>query len=332
MAVVDYSMEHLRSSKSVEKLKRVRRSNVLFEGDAAAVRKKFLPGDVVYYIIQIILQAVIVGALIALGKYLYDTSQSQERYDEVVVEYTEEEPIPPREMDPDTYAWPPIVDWERLKTLNPDISGWIRIPGTDVDYPILVNNTRDYYLHHNMYGDYDESGAIFADYQNNQDLNADQHIVLYGHHMNVSTMFHAVALYTDPAFFEAHRVIYYETPETTYVLKPIGAYIARDDEYAARQVVFGNSNEFQSYSDGRLTRSDIAVHDDYDRKTNDMLVTLITCTNAGASRIIVECVMEQSYPTSMVPVVIATALRENGVVLNANGKVEVPADAAEPGA
>lgn len=326
MAVADYSAEHLRSSKVTSKLSQIRRSNVLFEGDAAAVRKKFLPGDIVYYIVQFILLAIIVGALIALGKYLYETSQSQERYEAVAVEYTEEEPLATREMDPDTLAWPPIVDWAGLKALNPDISGWIRIPGTDVDYPILVNNTRDFYLHHNMYGDYDESGAIFADYQNNQNLEADQHIVLYGHHMNVSTMFHAVAQYTDPAFFEAHRVIYYETPETTYVLKPIGAYIARDDEYAARQVIFGNSNEFQSYSDGRLSRPDIAVHTDYDRKVNDMFVTLITCTNAGASRIIVECVAEQSYPTSMVPTVIARALADNGVVLNANGKVEVPVE------
>ena len=320
----------MKSSKSGDKLRNIKKSCVLYDGDAEAVRKKFVPSDVRYYIIQAIFIGIIIAALVALFIYLRDTGEAQARYTDVIEEYTLPEPIPAREMDPDTAAWPPIVDFDRLKALNPDICGWIRIPGTDVDYPVLVNEQRDFYLNHNMYGNYDASGAIFADYQNSRDMNSDPHLVIYGHHMNVSTMFHAVSQYRDPAFFEAHRVIYFETPEWTYVLKPIGTYIADEDEYPVRQVIFANGNEFQGYSDTRFTRPDIAVHTDFDRKVNDQLVTLVTCTNTGKTRIIVECVAEQRYPTSMVPNVIARALADNGIVLNENGKVVVEGGAETP--
>ena len=31
----------------------------------------------------------------------------------------------------------PGIDWEKLKKINPDIVGWIRVPGTRIDYPVL---------------------------------------------------------------------------------------------------------------------------------------------------------------------------------------------------
>lgn len=31
-----------------------------------------------------------------------------------------------------------IIDFEKLKSINEDIKAWIYIPGTDIDYPILV--------------------------------------------------------------------------------------------------------------------------------------------------------------------------------------------------
>ena len=29
------------------------------------------------------------------------------------------------------------IDWEKLKKINPDIVGWIKVPGTKIDYPVL---------------------------------------------------------------------------------------------------------------------------------------------------------------------------------------------------
>ena len=43
---------------------------------------------------------------------------------------------------------PPVVDWAALKEMNPDIVGWLQIPGTIVNYPVFKSSDNDYYLHH----------------------------------------------------------------------------------------------------------------------------------------------------------------------------------------
>lgn len=56
------------------------------------------------------------------------------------------------------------VDWEYLKSVNPDVTAWVYIPGTSLSYPILQEKTVGsyYYLNHNLYGEYQEMGAVFT--------------------------------------------------------------------------------------------------------------------------------------------------------------------------
>jgi sortase B len=244
-----------------------------------------------------------------LGEYIYETFTAEQEYSTITSSYVTPDVIPVEQQDADTSSWPPIIDWAALQAESSDVSGWIRIPGTTVDYPILTNSESDYYLHRNMYGQYSFAGAIFADYQNSTDL-SDNHLVIYGHHMAASTMFHDVANYVNQSYFENHRVIYVETPETTYVLKAVEMYTVEPTETDARSVLFSSSQSFQEYFDLRLARSDYIKFEDYNRATADKLVTLITCNSTGKARQVVECVVEQEYPTEMIPNVIETALSE----------------------
>lgn len=243
-----------------------------------------------------------------LYDYLSETGGAEEQFDEVTIQYVSQEPESVENMDPDTSAWPPIVDFDSLIADNPDVVGWIRIPGTTVDYPVMANSEPDYYLHRDMYGNYSYPGSIFVDHQNTRDLDEDNHIMLYGHHMITPTMFHDVANYKYTDFFYAHRVIYFETPNITYVLKPVAEYTVDPKEYDTRKVVFNNSQEFQEYADKRLARSNYIRENDYKRSTVDKLFTLITCTDNGEARQVLECIVEQEYPTSMIPQVIAAAI------------------------
>lgn len=296
------------SEKPKSKMSLVKRSRVVYESDWAEVKRRYIPSHIRAGIFYAICIAILVFASIALGQYIYDTMHAQGEFQEVVETYVEPDPIPVEEQD-DTSAWPPIVDFAALQAENPDVAGWIRIPGTTVDYPILTNEENDYYLRRNMSGAYSIAGAIFADYQNAPDL-LDNHLVIYGHHMQTPTMFHDVARYSNRDFFDAHRVIYIETPETTYVCRPVGMYTAPQTEYEARKVIFDGAQDYQGYFDDRMARRDYIAFDDYERSTADRLITLITCNNTGSERQFVECVVEQEYPTSMIPQVIATALAE----------------------
>lgn len=298
------------SDKTKGKIGLVRRSRVVYENDEAAFKRRFLPGNIRSWIVEAICVGVLIWAGVSLAMYLNETGGAEEEFTEVVEQYVEPDPIPVEEQDPDTSAWPPIVDFTALKSDNPDVAGWIRIPGTSVDYPVMTNPESDYYLHRNMNGAYSMPGAIFADHQNSNAL-SENHIVIYGHHMITPTMFHDVANYKNKDFFEAHRVVYFETPETTYVLRPIAMYEVEPTEYETRKVIFDSSQDFQAYFDERLQRSDYISYDDYKRSTADKLVTLITCNDTGKRRQVVECIVEQEYPTSMIPNVIATALAED---------------------
>ena len=56
------------------------------------------------------------------------------------------------------------VDWDYLKSVNPDVIAWLYVPGTSMSYPILQERTvGEYdYLNHNLYGQYQELGSLFA--------------------------------------------------------------------------------------------------------------------------------------------------------------------------
>ena len=311
-------LEEWTSDKPKDRSGRIRKTCVIYEGDMGKLRRIFM-SDIIAWLFYAICLTVIAIGCYQLYQFVNERGEAQEDFNGIVSEFVESEPIPVEKQDPDTSAWPPLVDFNALKAANQDVAGWIRIPGTTVDYPVLTNSEKDYYLRRNFYGNSSVAGSIFCDYQNTNDLSQD-HIVIYGHHMAVSTMFADVAKYRNKDFFDSHRVIYFETPETTYVLKPIGEYNAEPSEYETRQVLFKDTESFQQYLDSRLDRRDVIKYDDWNRQTCSKLFTLITCTDSGEARQILECVVEQEYPTSMVPNVIDRALTDAGWAKNEQGE------------
>ena len=76
-----------------------------------------------------------------------------------------------------------IIDWNYLHSINTDVVAWIYIPDTNIDYPVLQGEG-DYYLHRNIYKQYDVNGSIFT----NENIE-DWHVVLFGHNMKQDVMF-----------------------------------------------------------------------------------------------------------------------------------------------
>ena len=286
---------------------------MLLNGDIDKAKWSLRRGDILTRAVIALSLVALIACGIAIGQYVFEVNNAEQQYTAVTNEfvYTGGAGQASGSGTEDLSGLPPVVDWDGLRAINPDINAWIRIPGTTVDYPVLSSETRDEYLRSDIYGNYSLNGCIFADYQNSPDLDADKHVIIYGHHMNAAVMFHDVARYTSPDFFDAHQVIYFETPDTTYVLRPIGVYTVSPDEYDTRQTQFGTTGDFQTYLDGRLQKMG-DVHD-YTRPTMDKQFTLVTCDNftTDERRIVVECTVDQQYPTSMVPNVIEGA-REEG--------------------
>ena len=76
-------------------------------------------------------------------------------------------------------------NFDKLKEQNNDFIGWIKIPNTKIDYPVLQTSD-DFYLNHDFHKKRSPLGSIFMDSINK--IN-DKNIVLYGHHMKSGKMF-----------------------------------------------------------------------------------------------------------------------------------------------
>lgn len=94
--------------------------------------------------------------------------------------------------------------FEELQLRNPEIRGWIRIDGTEIDYPIVQGEDNYKYMNKDAVGKDSLSGSIFMDYRNASDF-SDENIILYGHHMAKDMMFGELDKYCDKSFFKTHQ-------------------------------------------------------------------------------------------------------------------------------
>jgi len=89
-----------------------------------------------------------------------------------------------------------------LRAQNPDIVGWITVPYTGIDYPVVQAQDNDYYLRRDLNGDYALAGTVFMDYRSPKD--ASDYGILYGHNMKSGSMFGTLGRFEDREFFDAH--------------------------------------------------------------------------------------------------------------------------------
>ena len=179
-------------------------------------------------------------------------------------------------------AEPPIIiqrqktsmDFSALKEINPDIIGWIRAEGTNIDYPIAQTDNNEYYLNHLYNKDWNSNGTIFADYRNTGDF-SDRNTVIYGHHMKNGTMFHALEEYKDQDFYDANPTMMLFTPDGDYIIELICGTI-EDGNYQFVKFDFDSEESFIQYIEGFRSRSTFVS--DVEVQPGDNIVSLCTCS------------------------------------------------------
>ena len=110
-----------------------------------------------------------------------------------------------------------------LQAENPDCVGWLTIPDTPADYPLVWTPADpEYYLRRNFYGNFDSGGPPFLNGRN-QPQAEDQNLIIYGHNMLDESMFKPVLQYLTPNFRETHQDIYLELDGIQYHYQVITA-------------------------------------------------------------------------------------------------------------
>lgn len=99
----------------------------------------------------------------------------------------------------------------KLFAMNSECIGWLCIPGTVVDYPVMYTpENPQKYLRCNFYGEYSQSGVPFLDGRCGFDSN---NFIIYGHNMKNGTMFSDLKRYIDQDFRSEHPIIELETAD-----------------------------------------------------------------------------------------------------------------------
>lgn len=173
----------------------------------------------------------------------------------------------------------PTVDFDALAAINPDIVGWIYIPGTVINYPVVQTSNNTTYLSKLFDLTGNGSGTIFMDMDNTSPGMADQQTTIYGHHMNDGSMFKAIDGTLSQDEFDKIGKVYYITRDTTYVLEPMFTAQVQDTYLNARTPNFTEGDTtLQSYLEDMLSQAKASSSTaSQDIKSVDKVLTLVTC-------------------------------------------------------
>lgn len=174
------------------------------------------------------------------------------------------------------------LDWDALREANPDTVGWVFIPGTKVNYPVVHTTDDEKYLTVDFLqgrGTTVQYGAIFLMAGNKPDF-SDQNNVIYGHNMQDGSMFAHFATLGSSEEFNKHRVIYFLTPERNYLLDTF-SFVAADASEPLAQPSFTEEDSFKSYLEDKIARNQVALDPAAaDPATIEKLFTFVTCANS----------------------------------------------------
>ena len=183
---------------------------------------------------------------------------------------------------------PPIeVDFDKLKSVNEDVVGWIYVDALpDISYPIVKGKDNQTYLHQTYEKNYNFAGTIFVDYENSGDF-SDCNTLVYGHNMKNGSMFgHLKKFREDDRLYKQDKYFWILTPERNYRYEIISAYTTgvNSDTYTLFK---GPGEEFEKYLETIKGYSEIQT-DDTDLTIKDKIVTLSTCTGNESTRFVVQ--------------------------------------------
>lgn len=187
--------------------------------------------------------AVLLSALLAVsGVMIYRELHTQQKEKEDFKELSEMvEPESDAETEPETQgesetdetAEPEeaLRDLSGLFAENSECIGWLRIPDTAINYPVMhTPDVPQKYLRRNFYGEYSQSGVPFLDFRCDP---GSGNLLIYGHNMKNGTMFSDLKKYLDAAFLESHPTVELQTADglRRYTVSEVKATDTSDEWY-----------------------------------------------------------------------------------------------------
>ena len=237
-------------------------------------------------IVTVLFLCVFLFSLYKAGNILLEYYNINRFYDETLSQYAT-----------GTDSLLPDVDLKALRKVNKDVIGWIYIPDTNVNFPILKGKTNKQYLFQSYKKEYLTAGSIFIDYRCGRDF-CDKNTVIYGHNMHNGSMFGKLKKYKSEKYKSKHPYIYILLPGDVLNKYEIIAYFQADVTGAVYDLPLqGDCSEEQferlkeTIAEENLYTGSAAISED------DRLITLSTCTQDSRNDVRVVVIAKLVLPS-----------------------------------
>lgn len=163
-----------------------------------------------------------------------------------------------------------------IQQINGDVVGWITIPDTAIDFPVVQSGDNDYYLHRDLKRQESVVGVPFLDYRCAADF-SDFQSIIYGHHIKGGRMFSGLTEFQNNEYFNSHSSGYLTTENRQYRVQFFACLNVKNDSFIYQTVFLTEEekvNLLGNIKDQSLQLREFEESDMLDRQ----LVTLSTCS------------------------------------------------------
>ena len=251
-------------------------------------RKQRKKQNIIFMFLLLIFTSLLIYSVIQIFKWFKDSSALKEEMTNIneivtVTETDEEEntEIVESKEEKSSPYWDYIkmnlidVDFRELKKVNSDVKGWIKVNGTNINYPFVQTNNNDYYLNHSITKHSNSAGWVFMDYRNNIKT-FDKNTIIYAHARVNQYMFGTLKNTLKNSWLNNtdNHVIKLSTEKQNTLWQVFSVYhIPTTNDYI--QTEFNNDDQFLEFTNMLKNRS---IHK-FNTTVNkdDKILTLSTC-------------------------------------------------------
>lgn len=225
-----------------------------------------------------------------VGSYLLEGKEQEEKYDDLSAiaaaaqtvdrETTEARETTQAETTTGETTEPGMIPgYAEIYEMNNDTVGWLKLPGTELDYPVMQTpDEPNYYLYRDFYGADSQRGSIYA--REECDINApSDNITLYGHNMADGSMFAALNAYVDKSAWDENSLIFFDTLTEYHTYKIFAVFkTTASIDQGFRYHHFVDANDEEEFNEFVTTCKELAFYDTGITPVyGDKLICLSTC-------------------------------------------------------
>ena len=219
-------------------------------------------------------------------------AEMQESIKALLEPEVDEEGIPvPEEEVVDEEGRKIINSYNKLLEVNSDTVGWLKVKGTNIDYPVVKTTDDLYYLKRNFYKDKDNNGWVFMDYRNSID-ELDDNTIIFAHNRYMNgVMFGTLERVKEEKYYtkESNLIITFNTLYEEHRWKIFSFYsIDVTNDYLVNIFLDDEVKQKEAFFKMLKDRSEVELSTQVTK--DDKILTLSTCLDNN-QRFVVHAVL-----------------------------------------